>query len=309
MGKRFESTALKIDAIGDWNVTINRKIARWISKKLIRYTDYVMDESFYKKVRDMTAPLHWAWINKWLDSIKAKYDEDPFKKEGLYIITGLPGSGKSSLAAELMHRTFVRTGKGSYINTKIEVPRVDPNTFQKYVLHPQYEFTDFFDKKKIVAYPNHYQFAALHVDEIHRILQYRLNSSGEYMDLFTGFMEYAVGVRQYIGHIFAYTQMNKVDIQMLTLAEALVEVNVRKGFDYQLWRETGKYQITILGWDLVFYKVEMSGVGGFTKYEYKRVFLERTMDLNYFNTMNLRDAAKNANFDNNYNRFIKEVRV
>lgn len=303
---KLEKAAFKIDKLGDWNVSINRKIARFFAKKITRYNEFVMDEKIYKKIRDLTDPLHWVWINKWLSNLKKNWDENPFKKEGLYIITGLPGSGKSSLAAELMHRDLMRTGKGSYINTKIENPRIDEITRQKYLLHPRYEFTDFFNNREIVAYPNHYKFAALHIDEIHQILQYRNNSGNEYMNLFKGFMDYVVGVRQYIGHIYAYTQMNKVDIQMLTMAEAIVEVQVKKGFDYELWRETGKMEITILGWNLIFYKPEITS-SGFTKTEYKRFFLERTMDLKYFNTMNLRDAAKSANFDNRYNNQLKEV--
>ncbi|CCV64329.1 phage-related protein [Alteracholeplasma palmae J233] len=305
----LESTAFKLDKIGDWNVSLNRKLARFISKKLIRYTDWVMDERIYKRMRDMTAPLHWAWINGWLASLKKAYDEFPFKKEGLYIVTGLPGAGKSSVAAEIMHRMFLATGKGSYINTAIEVPRVDENNFRKYTLHPRYEITDFFDEGKIVAYPNHYLFAALHIDEAHRIWQYRVNNSNEYMNSFKGFMEYAVGVRQYIGHIFAYTQMDKVDVQMMTLAEAIVDVQVKKGFDYEYWRETGEFRITILGWDLVFHKVVTNGSGGYTKAEYKRVFLKRTMDLKYFDSYNLRQELKGEKMDNRYQNSIKEVRA
>ena len=62
-------------------------------------------------------------------------------------------------------------------------------------------------------------------------------------------MEYAVGVRHYIGHIFLYTQMDKVDTQLMSLgAKNFVEVQVKKGFNYDRWLDNGKFETTILGW-------------------------------------------------------------
>ncbi len=294
--------ALKVDAFTDCHVKINRKIAHKISNWILKYNNFVMDERIYEKVRLLTKPLHWAWIGGWMQMVHNRYHEmDPFKKPGIYIITGEPGSGKSSLAMEIMHRTLIRTGKGSYINTAIEVPRVDEKTFRKYLHHPIYEITDFFDKGQIVAYPNHYLFAALHIDEAHRVWQYRENQSASYMDTFKPFMEYAVGVRHYIGHIYMYTQMEKVDTQVMSLgAKNFLEVQVKKGFNYNMWLVNGKFETTILGWNLLFYNMISNGSGGWTRYDTKTVFLPRTFDLEFFDTYNLRAMLKDVKFDNRY---------
>lgn len=300
--------ALKIDRISDFNVNLNKRIARGISKTLIRYSDWVMQDHIYSKVRQLTKPLHWSWINAWLDSIKASYNNDPFKEQGVYIVTGEPGSGKSSLAFEIMHRVYQKTGKGSYINTAIEVPRVDENTFQKYVINPRYQLTDFFNNGDIIMWPNEWAFGGFHIDEAHQVLQYRENQTTEYMKIFKGLIKYGVGIRHYIGHMFVYTQMDKVDTQLMALAQdgKILEVKVKKGFDYNYWMETGKFQITILGWDLTFYKAKLQN-GSWIKTPIFTTFYERTFDLKYFDTYNLKGARKDALFDNRYK--VKEVRV
>lgn len=293
--------ALTVDDLSERNYRLNLKIAQGISKAIIKYNNFVMDERIYEPVRYLTKPLHWAWIGGWLASIKANYIPNPFAKPGVYIITGEPGSGKSSLAMEIMYRMLISTGKGSYINTAIEVPRVDPKTYRKYLHHPRFEITDFFDDFKIKAYPNHYQFASMHIDEAHQVWQYRQNQSDDYMKTFKGFMEYAVGVRQYIGHIFMYTQMSKVDTQVMSLgAENFLEVKVKKGFNYNLWLENGKFEMTILGWDLMFYIMVGNGSGGWTRHDKYTTFLERSFDLNYFDTFNLRANLGSVTFDNRY---------
>lgn len=293
--------AIKVDAFTDAYNKFNRKIARKIANLILKYNNWVMDEKIYANIRKLTKPLHWAWIGGWLKWVKDSYYEmDPFKKPGIYIITGEPGSGKSSLAMEIMHRTLLRTGKGSYINTAIEVPRIDEKTYRLYLHHPLFEITDFFDKGKIVAYPNHFKFAAMHIDEAHRVWQYRENQSNSYMDTFKPFMEYAVGVRHYIGHIYIYTQMEKVDTQLMSLgANNILDVQVKKGFDYNLWLENGKFETTILGWNLTFFKATASS-GGWNKTPVKTIFLPRTFDLKYFDTFNLRKGLKDVKFDNRY---------
>lgn len=297
----IKKLALKVDALSDKNYKLNRKIAKGFSNLILSYNDFIMDERIYEPVRKLTKPLHWLWIGGWLASIKRGYDNDPFKKPGIYVVTGEPGSGKSSLAMEIMNRTLRRTGKGSYINTAIEVPRVDDKTFRLYLHHPRFEITDFFNNGEIVAYPNHYQFAGLHIDEAHMVWQYRVNQSEDYMKTFKPFMEYAVGVRHYIGHIFLYTQMDKVDTQLMSLgAKNFVEVQVKKGFNYDRWLDNGKFETTILGWDLTFYDMVSNGSGGWTRSNKYSVFLPRTFDLAYFDTYNLRAKLGEVKFDNRY---------
>lgn len=303
----IKSMAIKIDGFADNNVAYNRRLARSISNKLIRYTDWVMQDHIYERFRRLTKPVHWLWIWGWMERAKAAYDEDPFRRPGVYIGTGEPGSGKSSLAMEIMHRMLKKTGKGSYINTAIEIPRVDEKTFEKYIFHPRYEITDFFRDFKIADYPNQFKFAALHIDEAHRVWQYRQNQSDQYMHSFKPFMDYAVGVRHYIGHIFLYTQMDKVDTQLMSLGSNNVfDVQVKKGFDYDNWMETGLFRNTILGWDLTFYKVIQKD-GSWNKIERFKTFYKRTFDLKFFNSLNLQDGLKHVTFDNRYK--TKEVRI
>ena len=75
------------------------------------------------------------------------------------------------------------------------------------------------------------------------------------MHTFKPFMDYAVGVRHYIGHIFVYTQMDKVDTKLMSLgANNVIDVQVKKGFNYKHWLNNGKFEETILGWNLTFFK-------------------------------------------------------
>ncbi|CDR31042.1 Zonular occludens toxin (Zot) [Acholeplasma oculi] len=297
--------ALTVDEISEFNYKLDRSITKGISKFILKYNDFVMDERIYEPVRRLTKPLHKIWIGAWLINLKKSYEDYPFNKPGVYICVGEPGSGKSSLAMEIMTRLLAKTGKGSYINTAIEIPRVDDKTFRKYLHHPRYEITDFFDKGEIVAYPNHFQFASMHIDEAHMLWNYRQNQSDDYMKTFKPFMKYAVGVRHYIKYIFLYTQMEKVDTQVMSLGNKnFFEVQVRKGFNYDLWLVNGRFETTILGWDLIFFNMQSNGSGGWIKHPYKQYFLPRTFDLQYFDTYNLRSGLGSVTFDN---RFKTEV--
>ena len=293
----MEKRALKISSIGDKISIFIQKLAKVNSLPLAKYSEFVLKDNIYRKIRTLTRPLHKIWIWAWLNSLYREQEQYPFNKPGVYIICGEPGAGKSSLAFEIMTRTLKKTGKGSYINTAIENPKVNSNTFQTYLYHPKYQLTDFFQKGKILKWPNQYKFSAIHIDEIHRELQYRQNQSSEYMDIFKGLMEYAVGIRHYIGHMFCYTQMDKVDTQMMSLgANNILNVQIKKGFNYRLWLETGKFEITILGWNLSFYIATQSG-GTWNKVKTHETFLKRTFCLEEFNTYNLRKNLKDVEFD------------
>lgn len=306
MANRFENMALKIDDLGRKQDNFLRKITNKVINGLNAYSDFVLDEKVYAPIRKMTKPLHWTWIKGYLESLKKEQDEWPFKKPGVYICVGGPGAGKSSFAMQFAQYILDTTGKGSYINTAIELPRTDENG-RRYKYHPQYEITDFFDDGEIKVYPNQYLYGSLQIDEAHRVWQYRENQSSEYMRSFKGFMSYAVGVRHYIKYIFLYTQMEKVDTQIMSLSEKLFEIAVDKGFDYEHWMKTGQFKVTILGWWLQFFKLVSNGMGGHTRIQLDRVYIKRTFDLDYFNTYNLRDELKGKKMDNRYN--VKEVRL
>lgn len=260
------------------------KIAKKIIKGLNKYNDYVMSDKVYRLARLITKPIHWLWIFGWFLKLKASYKSDPFSEPGLYIITAPPGGGKSSLAYELMERAKRKNGKGSYINTAIERPRIDYNKMFYYSYHQRYKISDFFKDNDIVAYPNHLLFNQLHIDEAHLLWNYRNAMTKDYKDTFIPFMEYAVGVRHYIGHIFMYTQLSKVDTQAESLANGnLYQVRIKKGFDYKRWLIDGVFKLTIKGWyidKVVKYGDKVKTIGSW--------YYDRTFDIDYFETFNLR---------------------
>ena len=267
------------------------------AKKLIyllnKYNDFVMSDTVYGFARNVTKPLHWLWIYNWLLNLKRNYRKEAFVKPGLYIIVGEPGAGKSSLAYQIMERDRRKNGKGSYINTEIEKERVDFKKKRYYKYHQNYEIKDFFADKEIKSYPNQFDYNAMHIDEAHRIWNYRDNMSNDYKNSFMPFMTYAVGVRHYIGRIFLYTQLDKVDTQLMSLgASHYFEVQKKLGFDYERWLATGKFELTIVGWKIREYTVS-NGI----KKKIDQFFIQRTFDIDYFDTFNLRkgmDLSKMA---------------
>ncbi len=277
----------KIDAL-TWHYNyFLANLIKKIIKLFNKYNAFIMSDKVYSIGRTITRPLHWLWIWKWLDNLKRNYNRTFFQKPGLYIICGEPGAGKSSLAYEIMENDRFRNGKGSYINTEIEKERVDLKVKRYYKYHMNYEITEFFNNKEIVKYPNHFDYNALHVDEAHRIWNYRDNMTNDYKNTFMPFIEYAVGVRHYIGRIFLYTQLNKVDTQLMSLgASNYYTVKKKLGFDYERWLATGKFELTIKGWDIKEYKLDDSGI----KKEVDRFFIERSFDIDYFDTFNLRKS-------------------
>lgn len=293
----MEELAHNIVNFSDKILNRNRKVAGKIARGLIKYSDYVLDENIYWHFRNKTAPWHWLWINSYLNSLKKQIDVWPFEEPGFYIGVGAPGAGKSSLMFEIMHRFRVKTGKGSYVNVNVEKPRTCEKTGRQYIYNPMYEMSDFFGDKGIHTYPNQYQFATLQIDEIIREWNRRMNSSNKYNETFMGFMKYAPGVRHFIGHIFGWSQLAEVDSQMLSLgADKMFEVKCRKGFDYDWWLLTGEWNYTILGWHIQFFTLNKSGVRLDTDYHY----IQRTCDLRYFDSLNLRQELEGAKMDNRY---------
>lgn len=293
----IEKISNKIIKLNDAVIKGNRKIASKLSKGLIKYSDAVLDESIYFNFRNKTAPFHWLWINSYMNSLKKKSSDWPFKDPGLYIGAGGPGAGKSSLMSEIMWRLYVETGKGSYVNVKVEKPRLDLKTGRRFILNPIYEMSDFFDDKKIKVYPNQYNFASLQVDEAHRLWNRRYNMSGDYNKTFGGFMSYSVGVRHFIKYIFLWTQLEEVDTQLHSLGKHnLFEPRVDKGFDYEHWLQTGEWNYTILGWHVQFFEITASG----NRIDKDYYYIKRTFDLDYFDSLNLQEELQAAKIDNKH---------
>jgi hydroxymethylpyrimidine pyrophosphatase-like HAD family hydrolase len=292
----IKKIADNIDALSTTNRKFNQKLTNRLVPLIKRYNKLMMSEDVYQRARVLTKPLNKIWVNSWLNSLSKHIDDNPFKEPGVYIGTGGTGAGKSSLAFELMERWRLKTGKGSYVTTKLEKPRFDERVGRHYVYHNLKPLNYFFHKK-IKVRPNHHKYASMQIDEAHFDLNYRKNGSNEYNDIFIPLQKYAIGVRHTIKYIFLWTQMRKVDTQLMALAKKVFDVQVHKGFNYQEWMENGVFKITILGWWVTFYKLIPNGNNSFNRYEVGKYYIERTCDLTYFDTFNLENSMNDIPMD------------
>lgn len=213
----------------------------------------------YKYARYLSWPFHLIWILVWKFSITAE-EVLPFDRDGVMIIKGPPGCGKSSLAFEIAERSRILYNKPFYINTKLEKPRVSIIHSCRFVYHNVFDFNDFWRERRMVKQPNHMIYGGMIIDESHKLLNYRLNGTSDYNDKFMPFMDYAVLVRQKIKKIILLTQMDKVDIQLMQLAIFTCVPRIHIGFNYPEWlNKTGIFRLQILGWYLDFYSVKTEG--------------------------------------------------
>jgi hypothetical protein len=142
----------------------------------------------------------------------------------------------------------------------------------------------------MVQKPNHYIASSLVIDEGHRILNYRENGSTEYNDKFKPFMDYAVLVRKFINLIYFSTQMGKVDIQLMSLAQSITQPRVDIGFDYPDWLlETGAFRVKILGFYIDQFGLDINGEK--TQKPIKSFYIKNEWaDFDFFDTMAMNDV-------------------
>lgn len=250
----------------------------------------IVDNPFFKLVRYLTFPSHFIWIIAYLLLRLHKEDTLLYDKPGVHIIVGPPGCGKSSLMYMLAERLREKTGKPALINSDLEKPRLSEEGGYKFKYHMVYNFTQFWRDRKMVEMPNHHIASSLHIDEGHRILNYRENGSTEYNDKFKPFMDYAVLVRKYIGKIYFSTQMGKVDIQLMHLAQSLTQPRVDIGFDYPDWiKETGAFRFRIKGFYIDQYSID--AMGEKSAKPIKSFYIRNEWaDFDYFETMAMNDV-------------------
>lgn len=255
----FEKTEIVYRKIVDFVLTIFYFIEDKIWYKIDKQKK-IIDNPLYKKFRYLTFPWHFLWIIVYLLSKRKKNDRLIYDLPGVHIIVGPPGCGKSSLQFMLAERFRLKTGKPSLINSDFEKARLSEDKTYYFKYHYLYNFTDFWRDRRMVQLPNHKIAASLIIDEGHRILNYRENGSTEYNDKFMPFMNYAVLVRKYIKHIYFSTQMGKVDIQLMHLAQSLTQPRVDIGFDYPDWLvETGAYRFKIKGFFIDQFSIDANG--------------------------------------------------
>jgi|GEM_PF-2165724 len=245
---------------------------------------------FYKRIRFVTFPWHWIWIIAWMISKLKENKPFLFDKPGVHIVIGPPGCGKSSFVFMLMERIYMLFHKTCYINAANEKPRLSEDGLYKYLRYILYEFTQFWANRRTLETPNHKIAEALVIEEGHRILNYRENGTTEYNDKFIPFIKYAVLVRKYIKRIFFITQMGKVDTQLMSLAQTIVQPRIDIGFDYQDWMvETGAFRFTILGFYVDIFSLDANGEK--SQKPTSSIYIKNEWaDFDYFDTMAMNDA-------------------
>lgn len=258
-----------------------------ITDLTIDWINKFKDPFYYKKIRYLTFPWHLIWILFWKYTLSG-VQKTPFDKDGVMIIKGAPGSGKSSLAYEIAERSRILYNKPFYINTKLEKPRFSQKYSCRYVYHNVYDFSDFWRDRRMVKQPNHFIYGGMIIDEAHKLLNYRLNGTSDYNDKFMPFVDYAVLVRQKIKKIILLTQMDKVDIQLMQLAIFTCVPRIDIGFDYPDWLvETGIFRLNILGWYLDFYSVKTEGPNIIETLVESIYMKNQYADMDYFDTYSM----------------------
>lgn len=258
---------------------------------------YPIKNPRYKLIRFITFPWHYIWILYWYINHRKKVEKLIYDDPGIHIIIGPPGCGKSSLMFYLAERLRILSGKTSYINSEIEKPRLSEDKQYKYTYHKLYAFTDFFDDRRLIKEPNHHVYASLMIDEAHRILNYRENSSSDYNDRFIPFIKYSVLVRKNIKKIYMSTQMGKVDTQLMSLAKTITQPRVKIGFDYKNWLvKDGLYRLTIKGFYIDQYGLDINGEK--TQKPINSFYIRNEFaDFDYFETMAMNDAYAHIQMD------------
>ena len=264
-----------------------KDFAKLISDSTINFIEVFKDPFYYKKIRFLTFPWHFIWILFWKSTIIPE-KQIPFDRDGVMIIKGPPGCGKSSLATEIMERSRILYNKPWYINVKSELPRFSIQYNCRYVYHNVYEFSDFWRDRRMVKEPNHFIYGGMVIDEAHKLLNYRLNGTSDYNDKFMPFVDYAVIIRHKIKKIILLTQMDKVDIQLMQLAIFTCVPRINIGFDYPDWLiETGIFRLKILGWYLDFYSVKTEGPNIIETLTETMYMKNEYADMDYFDTYSM----------------------
>lgn len=295
----FEKISFIIDKLNNWLVMAQDIIASSVDAVGKIIADFSLRDGVYKVLRIASFPWHFLIILAWIRIKRASMVKPLiFDKPGLHIIFGVPGSGKSSLAFELIER--IRTGtkmKPSYINYPFEKTRLSEDQTYYFKYHQVYDVREFFNNNIVQKVFNHKMFGSVVIDEAHSVFQPRNNRKSEYNESFLPLIEYTTKIRQYIGHMFALTQMGKMDIQFMMLATTLCEVEIDIGFNYPDWLlKDGRFRFKPLGWRIKQYKID--NFGNFNHKPINKFYIKNKFgDLDYFDTYATRNDYSHVQMD------------
>jgi len=253
----------------------------------------------WAKARLLTYPWHHIWIKMYKSQFKKEHEPDLIQDtEGLQIIGGNTGSGKSTLLFDVMEVDRLRTGKPWYVNTDIEKPRFDASVSAMVRYHRYIPFDEVFNNFLMQVRLNPILFSGYGIDEIHRIFDYRQNSTTAYASKFVPFRDYAVVVRKHIKKLIGLTQMDRLDIQLMYLVKLWHKPRIDIGFDYEDWMwETGLFRFKVKGWYIDTYAVDTSNPSNMLHLVKEGWYRKATADFDYFDTYAYSDAYDHIPLD------------
>ncbi len=229
------------------------KVKLFIVKLFKAFTDFCVDISkalYNPLVRYMTFPFHRLWILGWIEFIYKQGDKTmPFPK-GMKYIQSEQGGGKSSFMYHFTKWHYDISGKGSYINVAMEKPKFTYDQ-KMYVENYLFYLDDFFENGEMIYRFETEKNSCVIVDEFQQENSYRRNKTSAYLERMEGMEKFMTGLRhQNMDHVWIASQLNKNDITVMQLLVAYYSVKIKKGFDYKYWLDTGRFRITIKGWEM-----------------------------------------------------------
>lgn len=271
----------------------NRVLRAWQQ----RYSIVNQDER-WKRARRLTKPWHHIWIKIYKHQFKKEEKVDHIQnEEGFQVIGGNTGSGKTTLAFDVMEVDRLQKGKPWYVNTDIEKPRYDAlaDALVRYHRYMPFDkvFNDYLYKLRLDASI----YNGYVIDEIHRIFDYRQNRTNSYASQFIPFRDYATVSRKHIKKLIGITQMDRLDIQLMYLVKKWHKPRIDIGFEYEDWLlETGLFRFKVLGWHIDTYTVDTSNPSDMltNKISWYR---KATADFDYMDTYAYADAYDHVPLD------------
>lgn len=279
-----------IESFGDWFLDL-----------LQPFNDFLMEH--YKKARYLTLPLHWIWIYLW--TYFQSYDDeiDPTNKVGVHYVQALAGGGKSTFMWQKMKDYADKTGKCSYVTTKMEKVKYD-DLGQAYLNHIYFQPSEFYGLKNKddtfgsqLKYFDNELATALIFDEMHVLNNNRNNRTSAYNHIFGPLItSFVLQRHRKFPWIIIGSQMPKNDIQIMSNLTSYNKVQIKKGFIYKKWLEDGKFIRRIKGWRVMSY--EVANDKDYLKLESrKRWFKKATVDFSDFETLNMSQLDPNTPVD------------
>lgn len=305
----FEKVSSFLELLNEQAFKIRQKIAVTINKIGAAFSKFGFNKVVYKIYRYLSFPWHFVAIIIYVTKVRLRNKGRlVYDAPGIHVIFGAPGTGKSSLSFELIERIRLHTKrKPSYVNYPIEKRRLSEDGSYTYRYHNLYAFSDYFRYNTMQKRFNHNIFGSIVIDEAHSIFNPRNNRTREYNDVFGPFIEYSTKIRQHMGHIYMLTQMGRMDIQVMMLAQSITEVEIDIGFDYPDWlKETGLFRFKPLKWRIKQYSINSFGELDQKRYK-KFVVKNKYANLDYFDSFATRNDYDHVPLDYPSNYQIKQV--